>query len=138
MEGEMKIGSQLVAAALTLVVLSIAAFPTIVWSADTNAHAYTDANCTTHFPTTFTGSSKTFVFCKAASGATSWSAEIRNSSNALITTCSPNPLSWTSLPPNTQAITCSGLPLGTIKTKVFWYVGGSPMMEHPHNTFRSQ
>ena len=131
----MKRGSQLVTTLVSFC-LSIAALPTISWSADTNEHAFTNSNCTTHFPATFTGATQSFVFCKAASGATSWSAEIRNSSNSLIATCTPNPLPWTSL--NSQAINCTNLPIGTVKTKAFWYVGGSPLMEHPHNTYRSQ
>ena len=102
---------------------------------DTSTHSE-NSTCTTHLPATITGPNFTFTFCQAGSAATSWSAEIRNSANGLIATCNPNPLAWTSIPPPNQQIVCTNLPFGTIKTKVFWYVGGSPLMDHPDTTLR--
>lgn len=130
----MKAGTYFLLGILILIGLLLSAGPAAAGS-DTNAHAYTTTGCTIHVPSIIyaQGSSYTFVFCRAGSAATSWKAEIRNSANALIGTCSPNPTSWANLPPNTRSITCTNLPGGTIKTKVFWYVGGSPQMEHPHN-----
>lgn len=121
-------------AILMLVGLLLSAGPAAAFS-DTNAHAYTSSTCGTHVPSVISGrNGYIFYFCRAGSAATSWKAEILNSSNNPIPACTPAP-SWANLPPNVRAITCSSLPLGTIKTKVSWYVGGSPLMEHPHNTF---
>lgn len=130
----MKTGTYFLLAILMLVGLLLGAGPAAAWS-DTNAHAATNNTCVNHVPSIIYGrAGYTFTFCKAGSAATSWMAEIRNSSNYLITTCAPNPTVWTPLPPNDTKITCTSLPVGTIKTKVFWYVGTSGQMSHPHNT----
>lgn len=131
----MKTGTYFLLAILMLLGLLLGADPAAAWS-DTKPHAATNNTCVTHIPSIINGKNGyTFTFCRAGSAATSWMAEIRDSSNNLITACTPNTGGWTNLPPNYKAITCTSLPVGTIKTKVFWYVGGSPQMDHPHNTF---
>jgi hypothetical protein len=130
----MKTGTYCLLGILMVVALLLDVGPAAAWS-DTSAHVATNNSCVTHIPSIIYGQGGyTFTFCKAGSAATSWMAEIRNSSNNLIAACSPNPAGWANLPPNDRTITCTSLPVGTIKTRVFWYVGTSQQMAHTHNT----
>jgi hypothetical protein len=100
---------------------------------DTNAHAAANNSCTGHLPSSIPAN-YTFSFCRFGSQATKMKAEIRNQYNKPITACTPNPTGWQQT--DKVTITCNGLPTGTIKAKVFWYVGNSPQMEHPDTTKR--
>ncbi len=112
--------------------------------ADSNAHYATGNNCSTHVNTPthyYQGATYTFYLCQTASGATLWQSQILDANNNTITTCTPAPPynQMTALGPTLQSITCTGLPLAvTVKAKVLWYVGNSPLMEHIDNFKRTR
>jgi hypothetical protein len=127
----MKTGTYFLLASLMLVSLLFDAGPAA--ALDTNAHAAANNSCNGHLPSNIPAN-YTFSFCRFGSKATKMKAEIRDYYNGYIAACTPNPTVWQQT--DRITITCNGLKAGTIKTKVFWYVGGSQQMEHPDTTKR--
>ena len=137
----MKTRAYLLFACLMLIGLLITAGPVSAWP-DTMPHHDSDSGsdvnaigvCTTHMPDPKSlGSNPWFKLCKASSGATKWSHEIRG--DVFPYTLVSTQCSFSQVAISTSKFNCSVPDSGDYRSTIKYWVGNSMYAGHADRTF---